>query len=63
MARKSKPWFEIKKKRRVCPLIHCRFRNAKGKCLFYFEYKDGTATCANSKELSTYQKALKLKEN
>ena len=44
---KSKsPMFVWKNKRTVCLNNNCPFKSGKKKCLFYFEYKDGTYACA-----------------
>lgn len=48
-------------KKKTCPLERCRFRSGKKPCLFYFEYANGKATCANAKELNEYQRNLKIR--
>lgn len=48
-----------KPQKQFCPVEHCKFRNGNNKCLFYFEYKNGTVSCPNIKEL---HKVLKAKE-
>ena len=36
-------------KKTVCPHNNCPFKSGKRPCLFYFEYKDGTATCPGAR--------------
>ena len=60
----KKPMFVYKNKlnKIFCPVENCKFKSAKKRCLFYFEYKDGSATCANAKELAKEQQKRKLEE-
>lgn len=44
----GKKWVWTNKKT-VCPHNNCPFKSGKRPCLFYFEYKDGTATCPGAR--------------
>lgn len=48
------------KPKKYCPLDNCPFKSGYRHCLFYFEYKDGTATCPNAKALKEYYKQKML---
>ena len=54
----NKPWMVRLSKKKTCPLERCRFRSGKKPCLFYFEYANGKATCANAKELNENHYAM-----
>ena len=43
-----------------CPMDNCRFRYGDRPCLFYFEYKDGTTTCANASERAIFDRQREL---
>ena len=45
-----------------CPMDNCRFRHGDRPCLFFFEYKDGTTTCANAAERAIVDRQRELEQ-